>query len=74
MGGNFGFKTSFHETSLALGRSLMEKIRAREPQAIVTDCLSCRLQFQQVLPYPIFHPVEILARAYRTEGIDQVRP
>jgi glycerol-3-phosphate dehydrogenase subunit C len=67
MGGNFGFKTSFHQTSLALGRPLMEKIRTREPQAIVTDCLSCRLQFQQVLPYPVFHPVEILARAYQAE-------
>lgn len=43
----------------------MEKIRSQEPQAIVTDCLSCRLQFQQVLPYPVFHPVEILTRAYQ---------
>lgn len=68
MGGNFGFKADFHATSLVLGRPLIEKIRARDPQAIVTDCLSCLLQFQQVLPYPVFHPAEILARAYRETG------
>ena len=71
MGGNFGFKAGFHETSLALGRPLMEKIRARNPRAIVTDCMSCSLQFRQVLPYPVYHPVEILARAYQGEGTIQ---
>jgi Fe-S oxidoreductase len=54
MGGNFGFKAGFHETSLDLGRPLMEKIRNLAPQAIVTDCMSCRLQFSHALPYPVF--------------------
>jgi glycerol-3-phosphate dehydrogenase subunit C len=44
----------------------MEKIRAKAPRAIITDCLSCRLQFSHVLPYPVFHPMEILAQAYRS--------
>jgi glycerol-3-phosphate dehydrogenase subunit C len=61
MGGIFGFKDHFHQKSLALGGPLMEKIRAANPQAIVTDCMSCRLQFNHCLPYPVFHPVE----AYR---------
>ncbi|WP_459816920.1 heterodisulfide reductase-related iron-sulfur binding cluster [Geotalea toluenoxydans] len=65
MGGNFGFKTHFHEKSLAIGKPLMLKIRQHAPQAIITDCLSCRLQFNHALPYPVFHPMEILARAYR---------
>ncbi|WP_239077424.1 cation diffusion facilitator family transporter [Geobacter sp. SVR] len=47
-----------------IGRPLMETIRAKDPAAIVIDCLSCRLQFQQELPYPVFHPMEILARGY----------
>jgi len=67
MGGNFGFKAGFHEKSLAVGRPLIEKIRARAPEAIITDCMSCRLQFQQELPYLVFHPMEILARAYLKE-------
>ncbi len=65
MGGIFGFKDHFHQKSLDLGGPLMDKIRAHRPQAIVTDCMSCRLQFNHCLPYPVFHPVEVLARAYR---------
>ncbi|MEI6207059.1 MAG: heterodisulfide reductase-related iron-sulfur binding cluster [Desulfuromonadales bacterium] len=63
MGGNFGFKADFHDKSLAIGQPLMAKIREVDPQAIVTDCLSCRLQFGYTLPYPVFHPIEILAIA-----------
>jgi glycerol-3-phosphate dehydrogenase subunit C len=63
MGGNFGFKAEFHDKSLAIGQPLMAKIREMDPQAIVTDCLSCRLQFGHTLTYPVFHPIEILAMA-----------
>lgn len=68
MGGNFGFKTDFHEKSLAIGKPLIAKIRDKAPQAIITDCMSCKLQFAHTLPYPVFHPVEILARAYQPIG------
>jgi glycerol-3-phosphate dehydrogenase subunit C len=67
MGGVFGFKEHFHQKSLDLGAPLMDKIRAQNPQAIVTDCMSCRLQFNHCLPYPVFHPVEVLSRAYRSK-------
>jgi glycerol-3-phosphate dehydrogenase subunit C len=43
----------------------MKKIRGKSPQAIVTDCMSCKLQFRHKLPYPVFHPLEILAKAYQ---------
>lgn len=69
MGGNFGFKTDFHDKSLEVGRPLLEKIRAKAPQAIITDCMSCKLQFSHALPYPVFHPMEILARAYQTGDV-----
>jgi glycerol-3-phosphate dehydrogenase subunit C len=65
MGGNFGFKKDFHQQSLALGRPLFDKISAQNPEAIITDCLSCRLQFQQSLRLPVYHPLEILAGACR---------
>jgi glycerol-3-phosphate dehydrogenase subunit C len=64
MGGSLGFKESFYQDSIALGRPLMRKIEASAPQMIVTDCLSCRLQFEHSLPYPVFHPLEILSCAY----------
>jgi glycerol-3-phosphate dehydrogenase subunit C len=69
----FGYKEHFHQKSLDLGEPLMEKIRARNPQAIVTDCMSCRLQFNHGLPYPVYHPVEVLARAYTVDSARKSR-
>ncbi len=62
MGGSLGYKQEFYEESIRLATPLIEKIRAAAPDAIVTDCLSCRLQFQHLLPYPVYHPLELLAR------------
>ena len=64
MAGVMGFKREFHEPSIQLGRRLMDKIREIDPDRIVTDCLSCRLQFNQLLSLPVSHPVEILRDAY----------
>ena len=64
MAGIMGFKRDFHETSIHLGGRLMEKIKELAPERLITDCLSCRLQFNQLLPYPVHHPVEILKEAY----------
>jgi glycerol-3-phosphate dehydrogenase subunit C len=64
MGGSLGFKKDFHEASVNLGKPLMHKIQAAEPTAIITDCLSCRLQFQHMLPFPVYHPLEIISGAY----------
>ena len=60
MGGNMGFKKDFHEASLRLAAPIMKKICHLNPDGIVTDCLSCRLQFRHALPYPVYHPMEIL--------------
>ena len=35
------------------------------PGRLVTDCHSCRIQFQQVLPFDVAHPVELLWEGYR---------
>jgi glycerol-3-phosphate dehydrogenase subunit C len=65
LGGIMGFKKKFHPTSVAIGRRLMRKVEAAAPEKLLTDCLSCRMQFNQMLPQPVAHPVEILAAAYR---------
>jgi glycerol-3-phosphate dehydrogenase subunit C len=41
----------------------MNKINDLKPERLVTDCLSCRLQFNQLLPYKVYHPIEILRDA-----------
>jgi glycerol-3-phosphate dehydrogenase subunit C len=70
MGGSLGFKKEFHNKSLELGLPLIKKIQDADPQGIVTDCLSCRLQFQHTMSYPVHHPLEILKQAY--ESFEQV--
>lgn len=64
MGGNKGFKKDFYESSIKIGAALFNKIKEIKPEAIITDCLSCRLQFMDNLPYPVYHPLEILSRSY----------
>jgi glycerol-3-phosphate dehydrogenase subunit C len=64
LGGIMGFKKDFHESSLQLGEGLMEKILEMNPENLVTDCLSCRIQFHQILPYKVAHPIEILLESY----------
>jgi glycerol-3-phosphate dehydrogenase subunit C len=68
MGGSLGFKKNFHNASIRLGQPLMEKIKAAAPEAIITDCLSCRLQFTHALPYPVLHPIELISQAYGRAG------
>ncbi len=36
----------------------------QDVQVIFASLLSCRLQFNQLLPYPVIHPVELLGEAY----------
>jgi len=64
MAGIMGFKKEFHKSSCHLGNRLMAKIKKLKPEKLVTDCLSCRLQFNQLLPYKVYHPIEILRNAY----------
>ena len=64
MAGIMGFKKDFHDASLQLGNRLIAKIKELQPEKLVTDCLSCRLQFKQLLPYKVLHPIEILQEAY----------
>ena len=59
-----GFKREFHCASIHFGVRLMRKIEELNPQYIATDGLSYRLQFNQLLPYNVLHPIEILSQSY----------
>jgi glycerol-3-phosphate dehydrogenase subunit C len=64
--GIMGFKRSFHNASIHMGSRLMAHIKRLNPDQLVTDCLSCRLQFKQLSDYPVQHPIEILQKAYKS--------
>lgn len=64
MAGIMGFKEEFHKISVQVGSPLMERIKAIHPDRLLTDCLSCRLQFNHMVPHEVLHPIEILKKAY----------
>jgi glycerol-3-phosphate dehydrogenase subunit C len=66
LGGIMGFKKNFHSVSVAIGRRLKDKIAEAAPSTVLTDCISCRMQFNQMQERPVAHPVEMLAAAYRS--------
>lgn len=68
LGGTMGLKAETHALSLAVGAGLMARVRAAAPDGIATDCLGCHIQFEQMLPIPVSHPVELLARAYAADA------
>jgi glycerol-3-phosphate dehydrogenase subunit C len=68
MAGIMGFKRDFHAASLHIGSRLIAKIKELAPDRLVTDCLSCRLQFTQTTPCEVLHPVEVLALGYGRKG------
>jgi glycerol-3-phosphate dehydrogenase subunit C len=64
LSGIMGFKREFHEVSVGMAARLVEKIKTANPERLVSDCLSCRLQFNQLLPHEVRHPIEILKESY----------
>jgi glycerol-3-phosphate dehydrogenase subunit C len=74
LGGIMGFKKSFHPVSVAIGRRLRDKIEAAAPTAVLTDCLSCRMQFEQMQSRPVAHPVQILWAAYQAADAGRQLP
>ena len=64
MAGIMGFKKDFHESSIQMGLPLIKRIEDLNPERLVTDCLSCRLQFNQTTSCTVSHPIEILRKSY----------
>ncbi len=39
---------------------------------LVCSCPTCRLQFEHLLPYDVFHPLEVLSRAYESAALKTI--
>ena len=63
-GGIMGFKEEFHHLSIKIASRLIAKIKGLNPEVLTTDCLSCRIQFNQITPYKVLHPIEIIRESY----------
>jgi len=63
-GGIMGFKMEFHHSSIKIASRLITRIKGLNPKVLATDCLSCRLQFNQLTSYHVLHPIEIINQSY----------
>jgi len=63
-GGIMGFKHEFHHSSIKIASRLIAKIKSLKPEVLTTECLSCRMQFNQLTPYKVLHPIQIIKESY----------
>lgn len=63
--GIMGFKEAFHHLSIKIASRLIARIKTLNPEVIATDCLSCRIQFNQLTNYKVLHPVQMIKESYR---------
>jgi Fe-S oxidoreductase len=61
MAGAFGLTRDNFETSIAIGRDLMDRMAQSDLQIGVTECSSCKLQMEQGTSTPTVHPIKLLA-------------
>ncbi|MDQ7783551.1 MAG: heterodisulfide reductase-related iron-sulfur binding cluster [Desulfomonilaceae bacterium] len=64
--GIMGFKRDFHDSSIKMANTLIDRIKALDPDKLLTDCLGCRYQFNHLTRYQVSHPIEIMKHAYDT--------
>ncbi len=65
--GTYGFKDEYFDISYSIGSSLFNLIEKATPEAVVTDCVTCKWQIETFTPYRVYHPVNLLAMAMEDE-------
>jgi glycerol-3-phosphate dehydrogenase subunit C len=61
--GTYGFKNEYYDVSQSIGANLFNLIEKAEPEFVVTDCETCKLQIEMNTRYKVYHPVSLLAMA-----------
>ena len=61
--GTYGFKNECYQISQDVAAEAVRRIMAAEPDLIVTDCETCKWQFEENTPFEVVHPITLLARA-----------
>jgi FAD/FMN-containing dehydrogenase/Fe-S oxidoreductase len=64
MAGTYGLARRNFRTSLRAGRGLRSRLRDEDIQIGSTECGTCRMQMEQGIPKPTFHPMKLLSLAY----------
>lgn len=66
LSGNYGFKADRYDVSMKIGEKLFRRVKELDPDKVVCDCGTCRMQIAHGTGKPVCHPIQILAKAYGT--------
>lgn len=65
--GTYGFKKENYACSQAIGKTLFDSICAANPDAIVSECETCKWQIEMSTQYKVINPISVLAEALDIE-------
>jgi len=66
--GTWAMRKEFFPLSLLSGKKAFDQMQAVEANVMATDCPLAAIQFQQAIGQRPIHPIQVLARAYRSDG------
>ncbi len=64
MAGAFGLSRHNFETSIQIGKPLIDRMRKPEASFGLAECSSCKLQMEQESKVSTLHPLKLMAKAY----------
>jgi len=65
MAGTYGTKVEKYQVAMDVGAGLWRQARDLRPDFIVCDSETCRWHIAKATGLPVYHPVQVLDRAYR---------
>ena len=65
MAGTYGTKVEKYDIAMDVGDGLWEQAKTTKPDFIVCDSETCRWFIAKATGLPVYHPVQVLDRAYR---------
>jgi glycerol-3-phosphate dehydrogenase subunit C len=63
--GTYGYKKEFSTIARDIGSDIFKKIKALQPDQVVTDCETCKWQIEMNTGYQTVHPVTLLSQALK---------
>ncbi|MGB9881006.1 MAG: heterodisulfide reductase-related iron-sulfur binding cluster, partial [Anaerolineae bacterium] len=64
MAGTFGMKLGTYDFSLQIGEPLFSRVAEVDPDLVVSECSTCRMQLSHATGRTCVHPAVLLAQAY----------
>ena len=63
--GTYGTKVEKYQIAMDVGASLFEQVAQARPDFVVCDSETCRWHIAKATGLPVYHPVQVLDRAYQ---------